>query len=98
MATLDELRESYYKDSSMGDAELLSYMYLRDIAPNPDYKDKTFEDFASALKVDSATKGKALSITYDMVGEGVPVKAALQFTGDDRDYTGEFLWNQYKKT
>jgi hypothetical protein len=98
MATLDELRESYYKDSSMGDAELLSYMYLRDIAPNPDYKDKTFEDFASALKVDSTTKGKALSITYDMVGEGVPVKAALQFTGDDRDYTGEFLWNQYKKT
>jgi len=97
MATLDELRESHYKYSAMDDAELLSYMYVQDVIPDPDYKDKTFEDFASALNVDSATKGKALSITYDIVGEGVPVSAALKFTKDDREYAGEFLWNQYTK-
>jgi len=97
MATLDELRESHYKDSAMDDAELLSYMYLQDVVPDPKYKDKSFEDFASALNVDSVTKGKALSITYDMVGESVPVSAALKFTKDDREYAGAFLWNQYTK-
>jgi len=97
MATLDELRESHYKYSAMDDAELLSYMYLQDVVPDPKYKDKSFEDFASALNVDSVTKGKALSLTYDMVGEGVPVSAALKFTKDDREYAGEFLWNQYTK-
>jgi len=97
MATLDELRENNYKDSAMDDAELLSYMYLQDIVPNPKYKDKSFEDFASALNVDSVTKGKALSITYDIVGANRPISAALKFTKDDREYAGEFLWNQYKK-